>query len=195
VQILAEGIESLKLACSLVLLIPAVGVVLLGRRRVWLVATWIAVVALIAWLRFTGWWTPWPSGAGHIAVGVALVALVGLAWRQDSLPTDIAATATAAFLAGWTWVPCVGRELGGVLNNARDHPWSELVPTAFYMTGLFVPLIALAALDVAWPTFGERSDTPALRATGLVIVGAVGLLVTLTLFDDLASELARRSSF
>ena len=194
-NILAEGIESLKLACSLVLLIPALGIVLMGRRRVWLVPTWIATVSLIAWLRFTGWWTPFPSGAGHVLAGVALLGLVVLAWKRDRLVTDLAATAAGAFLAGWTWVPCVGRELGDVLNNARAQPWSELLPTLLYMVGLFVPLVLIAALQVAWPNFGDVSDDRRVRGLGLGLVAMVGALVAVTLFDDLASELARRSSF
>ena len=73
-DVLAEGIESIKLACSLVLLIPAVGIALMGRRRIWLVPAWILTVSLIAWLRFTGWWTPLPSGVGHVVVGLGLLA-------------------------------------------------------------------------------------------------------------------------
>ena len=193
--IFAEGIESLKLACSLVLLIPALGIALLGRRRVWLVAAWIITASLIAWLRFTGWFTPLPSGIGHVTVGIVLVGLAVLAWRRDELVTDLAATVAVAFLAGWTWVPCVGRELADILNNARAEPWSELIPTFLYMVGLFVPLIVIAALDIAWPKFAEATSARWVRTTGLAIVALVGGLVAVTLFDDLASELARRSSF
>ena len=190
-----EGIESLKLACSLVLLIPALGVAFMGKRRVWLVPAWIVSVTLIAWLRFTGWWTPLPSGAGHIIVGVIVAAVVVYAWKQNTLATDLAATIGAAFLAGWTWIPCVGRELGEILNNARAEPWAELGPTFLYLLGLFVPLILIAALEIAWPKFGEVIELPWLRTAGLTIIFAVGALVAITLFDDLASELAQRSSF
>jgi len=194
-SILAEGIESLKLACSLVLLIPALGVALMGRRRVWLVPVWIITASLIAWLRFTGWFTPLASGAGHVIAGLALLGLALAAWKRNQLSTDIAATAAVAFLAGWTWIPCVGRELGEILNNARAEPWSELGPTFLYMLGLFVPLVIIAALEVAWPKFGEISDHPRVRTVGLGVIAMVGGLVAVTLFDDLANELARRSSF
>ncbi len=193
--VFAEGIESIKLACSLVLLIPALGVVLLGRRRAWLVPTWIATVALIAWLRFTGWFTPLASGLGHVLAGVVLVGLAVLARKRDDLATDAVATAGVAFIAGWTWIPCAGSELGDILNNARPEPWAELIPTVLFVVGLFVPLILIAALEVAWPRLGELLERPALRTTGLAIIALVGGLVAVTLFDDLASELARRSSF
>jgi len=194
-DLLAEGIESIKLACSLVLLVPALGVLLMGRRRRWLVPVWILAVTLIAWLRFTGWWTPFPGGALHIASGVILVAFGVVAWRQNKLAYDLTAIIGAAFLAGWTWVPCVGRELGDILNNARQQPWSELGPTFVFMTGLFVPLILIAALEIAWPRFGKLIEEPRLRAAGLAIIVFVGALVAVTLFDNLAGELARRSSF
>jgi len=192
---LAEGIESIKLACSLVLLIPALGIALMGRRRVWLVPAWIATVALIAWLRFTGWFTPLASGAGHVIAGVILVGLAALAWKRNHLATDMAATVGVAFIAGWTWIPCVGSELGEILNNARAEPWSELFPTILFIVGIFVPLILISALEIAWPKFGDLIERPALRTAGLGVVALVGGLVAVTLFDDLASELARRSSF
>ena len=194
-SIFAEGIESLKLACTLFLLIPALGVALMGRRRIWLVPTWIITVSLIAWLRFTGWFTPLASGFGHVAVGIVLLGLAALAWRRNDLATDIAATAAVAFLAGWTWVPCVGRELGEILNNARAEPWAEALPTFLYILGLSIPLVLIAALEVAWPKFTELTDTPKFRAVGIGVIALVGGLVAVTLFDDLAGELARRSSF
>jgi len=195
VDLFAEGIESLKLACSLVLLIPALGITLLGRRRIWLIPAWIVSVSLIAWLRFTGWWSPLPSGPGHILAGVVLAGLAALAWKRDRLETDVAATVMTAFIAGWTWIPCVGRELADILNNARAEPWAELVPTFVYLFGLFVPLVVFAALQVAWPKFGDLIERESVRSAGLAIVFLVGTLVAVTLFDDLASELAERSSF
>ena len=42
---------------------------------------------------------------------------------------------------------------------------------------------------------GDISDHPRVRTIGLSVVALVGGLVAVTLFDDLASELAQRSSF
>jgi cytochrome c biogenesis protein CcdA len=191
----AEGVESLKLACSLVLLIPAVAIVLLGRRRVWLVPTWIAAVTVIAWLRFIGWWSASPGGLLHVGAGVALAGAVIVAWQKNTATTDVTATVGGALLAGWTWVPCVGRELGGILNDARAQPWVELGPTAQYLLGLFLPLVLIAAAAVAWPKLGTVLDSPRARTAGLGIMFLVAGLVSVTLFDDLAGELARRSRF
>lgn len=191
----AEGIESLKLACSLVLLIPALGIALFGRRRSLLVPVWIAVVAVVSWTRFVGWWPFDSSGFWHVIAGMILVGVVALAWRRDDAPSDLAATALAATIAAWTWVPCVGEHLGEILNNARRNPWEELLPTFAYIVGLFVPLVVIAAFAGAWPAAADRMDHRYVRATGLGIVFVVGALVSVTLFDDLAGELARRSSF
>ena len=92
-------------------------------------------------------------------------------------------------------MPCVGRELGDVLNAARSEPWGELAPTTVYMIGLFLPLIVFVALDVAFPQVGEVIELTWIRMIGLTIVLAVGVLVAITLFDNLAGELAGRSSF
>jgi len=191
----AEGIESIRLACSLVLLIPALGIALLGRRRPLLVATWVATMAAVAWLRFVDWWPLDARGFWHIASGLVLIGLVALAWRRDDAATDVATTVLASTIATWTWVPCVGRHLGDILNSARTEPWAQLPPTIVFIVGLFVPLIVFAAITMAIPTLGDRLDHEGVRRFGLVIVFVVGALVAVTLFDDLAGELARRSSF
>lgn len=191
-----EGIESIKLACSLILLIPALGIAFLGKRRVWLVPAWIITVSVVFWARFTALFDVLPSGVLHIASGVALGLLAVVALAKNKLQTDVAATVGVAFVAAWTWQPCVGAELGDqILNRIRDTPpIGLLTPTLVYLTGLFVPLILLAALDVAWPKLGDRLDKPAVRKTGLGVVFLVGALVAGTLFDDLASELLRHST-
>lgn len=194
-NIFFEGIESLKLACSLVLLVPAIGVALLGARTRWLAPLWVLVVSVVAWLRFATWWNLAPEGFVHSAAGAVVVGLAVAAWRFDRWPWDAAATAGVAVVAAWTWVPCVGEHLGDILNNARRSPWPELAPTFGYLTGLFVPLLLLAALPVAVPQIASVLHRPSVRLAGLAIIALIGVLVTITLFDDLAGELARRSSF
>jgi len=195
-QLLLEGIESLKLACSIILLVPAVGILLTGRRRVPVIAAvWLATVTLVAWVRFAGWWVTPATNIGHLALGLVTAALGLAAWKRPHFAWDLAATISLALLATWAWVPCVGRELGAVLNEARFSPWGELVPTAIYFVGLFIVLIVLAALPTLVPALSRALDTDITHRTGLAIVILVGLLASVTLLDDLAGELARRSSF
>lgn len=195
-QLLLEGIESLKLACSIILLVPAIGIFLTGRRHApLLTAVWITTVVIVAWVRFATWWVTPATHAGHLVLGL-LTAAIGLAaWKRPNLALDLAATIALAVLATWAWVPCVGRELGEILNEARFSPWGELGPTAIYFVGLFLVLIVLAAIPVLIPTIGNLLDRVAVHRTGLTIIIAVGLLASVTLLDDLAGELARRSSF
>lgn len=195
-QLLLEGIESLKLACSIILLVPAVGIILTGRRHApLLTAVWIATVVVVAWARFATWWITPATNPGHLALGLLTAALGVAAWKRPHLGLDIAATIAVAVLATWAWVPCVGRELGSILNEARFEPWGELAPTAVYFIGLFLVLIVAAALPVMVPAINKIIDRETVHRTGLAIVIIVGLLASVTLLDDLAGELARRSSF
>ena len=63
------------------------------------------------------------------------------------------------------------------------------------MFGLFLPFIVLIALEIALPKIGDVIEVEWVRTIGLAVLFAVGALVAITLFDNLASELARRSSF
>lgn len=196
IDLLLEGIESLKLACSIILLVPAVGVLLSGRRRVpLLAAVWVGTVTVVAWVRFAGWWVTPATNIGHLALGLVTAAIAILAWKRPNVGLDVAATVSLALLATWAWVPCVGRELGQVLNEARFSPWGQLAPTAVYFVGLFLVLIVLAALPVLIPAINRAIDTDAVHRVGVTIIIVVGLLAAVTLLDDLAGELARRSSF
>lgn len=194
--LLFEGIESLKLACSIILLVPAVGIILTGRRNApLLTAVWIATVVIVAWVRFATWWITPATNPGHLALGLVTAAIGVAAWKRPHLGLDLAATIAVAVLATWAWVPCVGRELGAILNEARFSPWGELAPTAVYFIGLFLVLIVLAAIPVMIPAANKLMDSDAMHRAGLTMIIVVGLLASVTLLDDLAGELARRSSF
>lgn len=193
--VLAEGVESIRLACSLVLLIPALGIALLGPRRTVLVPVWIVSAAIVAWLRFVGWWSLDAGGAVQALAGAALVIAAAVAWKRDRLASDLAVVVAAATLAVWSWVPCVGRELGAILNAARSEPWRQLLPTGVFLVGIFLPLVLVAAAGRAVPALAARVDRPATRFAGVAILAVVGGLVAVSLFDDLAGELARRSSY
>lgn len=196
IDLLLEGIESLKLACSIILLVPAAGIMLTGRRHVpLLTGVWIVTVTAVAWVRFAGWWVTPATNVGHLSLGVITAAIGIAAWKRPHIALDIGATIALALLATWAWVPCVGRELGKILNEARFEPLGQLGPTAVYFIGLFLILIVLAALPVLIPSIGKLLDRDTVHRAGLAIIIAVGVLAAVTLLDDLAGELARRSSF
>lgn len=193
---LLEGIESLRLPCSWVLLIPAAAITLFGRRRSALVVSVFVVVAtVLAWVRFAGWWFEAPSGALQIGLGVAIMATAAVAWKYDHGATDALASAVGGVVAVWAWIPCVGPELAEILNNARREPLSQLGGTIGYFLGLLLPFILVAAVAVVFPKLSERLEHRWVVTSGALLFGLVGLLFATTLYDDLASALFKISEF
>lgn len=195
-SLLLEGVESLRLPCSWVLLIPGIAITTFGRRRTPLVVAVFAITAMVvAWLRFAGWWFAVPHGATQVLIGVAILTSAALAWTMDRASTDSAAAAVTGLAAASTWIPCVGPHLGEVLNEARSQPFGNIGGTVAFLTGQFLPLVLVASLGVLAPGFRSRLEDRRVIAVGAGLLALVGLLFVTTLFDDIASELARRSTF
>ncbi len=195
-RLLAEGIESLRLPCSWVLLIPAIGLAVFGRRRsALIIGTYVFAAGLIAFLRFGGWWFATPSSLIQIPLGLVLLAIIFGAWKLDRPSTDVLVAATTGVAAAWSWIPCVGPHLGDLLNAARSEPWGQLGGTFAYIVGLLVPFVIVAALDSLFPELRTRLDKPAVVTAGVVLLALFGLALATTVFDDFSSELARRSTF
>ena len=196
--LLTEGIESLRLPCTWVLLIPGVAVMLFGRRRTPLVVSAFIAVALgVVWLRWSGWWFEVPSGFTQISIGVVIIAGAGLAWKLDRGVTDALSAGITGGAAAWAWIPCVGNDLAGLLNSDWDTTAEKVANfpgTAFFMLGQFLPFILLAAAGVLVPQLSERLQHRHIITVGAVLIGLVGLAFVTQQFDDLASELARRSN-
>ncbi len=197
IELLLEGTESLRLPCSWLLIIPGAAIVAGCRRRSVLVTTVFSLVAmLVAWLRFGGFWPLGDvQGPTQTALGVAILASGAVAWRKDTAVTDSVAAGVAGLAGAWAWIPCVGPHLGDVLNGARTEPFAHIGGTIAFMTGLFVPFIIIAAAGILFPDFQNKTVNKAVISTGFVLIAIVGALFTATLFDDLANELARRSTF
>lgn len=197
INLVLEGTESLRLPCSWLLVLPGAAVALGGRRRAGLVTgVFLAVAMLVAWLRFGGFW---PLGdletVSQIIMGVLILGSAAVAWRMDSAPTDVAMAAIGGLAGAWAWIPCVGPHLGDVINGARSEPFAHIGGTMAYITGLLMPFILLAAAGIAFPKFAEKTSHRTVIGTGFVLILIVGGLFGVTLFDDLANELARRSTF
>lgn len=193
---LLEGVDSIRLPCSWVLLIPGAALVVFGRRRTVLVAAvFVSLAILTAWLRFAGWWFEAPRGVTQIILGIVIIAVSAIAWKRDEAASDALLAAVVGVAASWTWIPCVGPKLGEVLNGARTQPLDHFGGTVAFLVGQFVPLLALVAVGHVWPTLDRRLQHPAVVTGGAILLGTIGLLYTTTLFDDLASELARRSAY
>lgn len=195
-RLLAEGIESLRLPCSWVLLIPAIGLAVFGRRRSALViGTYVVAVGLIAFLRFGGWWFATPSSLVQVPLGLVLLGAIFGAWKVDRPATDVGVAAFSGVAAAWSWIPCVGPHLGDLLNDARSDPWGQLGGTFAYIVGLLIPFVIVAALDQLFPELRTRLERPGVILAGVVLLSLFGLALATTVFDDFSSELARRSTF
>jgi len=195
-RLLAEGIDSLRLPCSWVLLIPAIGLAVFGRRRsALIIGTYVFAAGLIAFLRFGGWWFATPSSLIQIPLGLVLLAAIFGAWKVDRPVTDGLVAGLSGVAAAWSWIPCVGPHLGDLLNEARTDPWSQLGGTFAYIVGLLIPFVIIAALDQLFPELRTRLERPGVILAGVVLLSLFGLALATTVFDDFSSELARRSTF
>ncbi len=202
IDLLFEGTESLRLPCSWLLVIPGVAVALSGRRRAVLVTAVFTTVAItVAWLRFSGFWPlgDFTLGDGgtstQIILGVGILASAFLAWKKDTAATDGLSAGVAGLAGAWGWIPCVGPALGDVINGAGREPFVHIPGTIAFIVGLFIPFIIVAATDVVFPAFKEKTSNQVVTKVGFVLMAVVGILFAITQFDDLANELARRSTF
>jgi len=195
-ELFAEGVDSLRLPCSYVVLAPLIGLSLFAWRRSGIVvAAFACATALLVWLRFAGWWFAAPGGVLQVVLGVGLIALAVLAFRIDLASTDALLGASAGIVAAWSWIPCVGPELGSLINRVGDAPFTNGPGTMAFIAGLLSPFILLGAALATFPKAAAFGDRVGFRPIGTAITVMLGLLMMFTVFDDLASFLAERSTF
>lgn len=193
---LAEGIESLRLPCSWILLFAGIALSIYARRRSAVVlGAFVSSVIMIAWLRFSGWWFAAPSGVLEVLIGLGLIATIVFAWRRNSTWTDVLLGASVGTAAVWSWIPCVGPELGHILNNATSAPLSHLAGTIAFVGGLLLPFVLIAAMDIAVPPLQQLLDKTWIAGLGAVLLLAFAVLFAGTWSDDLTSMLLQNSSF
>lgn len=194
---LLEGVESITLWCSMVVLLPTVVLVLVAPAgRVWLVGAAISATSTMMWARAGRLWEFETDGAVRVLVGGAVVATFVLAFRRDrpAVPMSVALGAVSGAIAGWLWQPCVGEHLAEVLNRAETDRATSLIGMHAYVIGLSIPAILLAALPHAWPRANAVLAHRAVRSAGLVAALVYGATVTVGWYDDVVSELFRLSS-
>jgi cytochrome c-type biogenesis protein len=164
----AEAVRATVQPCSFLLIVPAVTAVAAARAS-WQALLWVAGAtvlggwALVAneWI-LDGWWLRLSA----VAVMVGLVALAA-GWEHAWV-----AGAIAVIASQW-WRPCVGDELGAILNGAQDGIAGELVPMTAYMFGVTLPVAAIVAVRYAFepPPRLLTQCTRVFAAIGVVIAG------------------------
>lgn len=178
---LLEGIGQSLLPCSWVLLLPAVGIGLaLPRFRV-MVAMFLASVGF-AWLAVSGWWVlPQPIS------GVLLVAASSMWWFKG---LDIWSSALIGAGAASAWQPCVGPELGTVLNQAQTNPVAAIPGLAAFVLG-----VVLVGFSIGWAGSSflrGRVSNVTIRVV-TIAVGAIGVSMIVGLYPAISSTFARWS--
>ena len=191
---LLEGVGAIGVACTLVMLVPAVALVLVARKARLTVALLYAVgAALLTWARAAGHWNVELRGAAVPVAAVLAAGVFVIAYLAKG-PLSLSATgagAAAGALAGWLWRPCVGPKLGEILDNTDTEAARTLGLMLVYMAGALLPALLLAVLPHAVPATKRFLDRLPVTAVG----GAVGAAYAITLatgrYDDLVGELYR----
>lgn len=186
----AESIRTAILPCSLGLIVPAVIVGLMSGRHA-LVGAFGAFAGtfLVAWARVSGI----VDVPDVVAVGLLVVGMVVIGMgRAQSEMAAVGGMLVGAF-AATTWLPCVGREFGVVLNSAPDAPVGALFPVMVYILGILLVVVAAALLPHAFPVLGTAAVTAWRVRVGAVCAALLVGAVVVGLYDDVLGELARLS--
>lgn len=194
--IFLEGVGVVTQACTLVIALPALFLVLAARRAApWVVTTSVLATALVMWAKAGAGFTWANDGWMVVPIAFAIGAAFGAAAVADERrPLAVAAGLIGGFIAGWMWQPCVGTELGDILNNAGTERLNTSARMIVYTAGALLPAILLAALPAAWPRTRRVLEHSRTRVFGLAFGVIYAVTVLSGRYDDLVGELSRLSS-
>lgn len=191
-----EGVEAIRLPCTLALLIPAIiTAAAAGHRRVLALAGFAMAATAVIWARFVGTWIDDPTSLLGFLVGLGLAAVLVLLARPATSELAVPGLGAAAGLvAGWLWRPCVGPQLGEIINRAPEDRIGTIAPTAAYVVGVLVLAVAFVIAPNAWPRVRRWFDHPTLRSVAAGLGVLLGLTIAVGWYGDLVAELVRRST-
>lgn len=186
---LLEGVRSAALPCSLTLLIPGIAVVLAARKApVAAAAGFVGSLLVVGWLRAIGYLGTLPVGWIAVAIGTAmLLAVIGSAVNSSRLGT-IGLGAVPGVGAAWIWQPCVGVELGSILNRAPTEPLAALPLLSAYLVGVAVVVLVAALVRVV--TADTKSPKRFVTVAGVVGGAAVAMAIAFGIYRDVVGWLA-----
>ncbi|MDE0699814.1 MAG: hypothetical protein F4Y27_12080 [Acidimicrobiaceae bacterium] len=191
-----EGVEAITQACTLALLLPGLAMVLVARRgRLTLAVCYTVFAAVLMWAQAAQHWSFVSRGAIVVVLGV-LVAATFVAARSAQRADQrrlIAAGVVGGALAGWMWLPCVGTQLGDILNNATTQGPRTLVLMIVYTIGALLPVLLIALLSHALPASEKFLNHRAVAVVGLGFGALYAITVAIGRYDDLVGELYRIS--
>lgn len=184
-----EAVTDLALPCSLTLVVPGVAAALATRANPLAVAlSTFGAMTVIGWLRLTG---QVPSHLNTwMAVAVGALMLVSFA-SLSITSTRVGQRATAGAVIGAAavsiWTPCVGEELGAILNLGPDDPLGVLLPFAAFVAGVSLVSVGAALGRIAFEPSARLSRSVSALGTAVGIV--VALLLGSGLYSDVVAQL------
>jgi hypothetical protein len=185
VPLFAEGITSLVLPCTWAMAIPAVLMAIAGGGRRTVAAASMGGLVVGSMVRATG--TAVADGGWALVAGVGLVAaFVGVVRMRRF--AQVAAFSGAA-IATALWQPCVGEQLGNVLNTGVDRPLAAAVSIVPYALGV-AWVVPIASLALEFPNERARRSV---ATAGAVVGSLIGLVVMLGWHVPAIATLARWS--
>lgn len=191
-----EGVEAIAQACTLVVLLPGLAMVLVARRgRLTLAVCYTVFAAVLMWAQAAQHWSLASRGAIVVPLGVLVAATFAAArsaQRADQRRL-IAAGVVGGALAGWMWLPCVGTQLGDILNNATTQGPRTLALMIVYTVGALLPVLLIALLSHAAPAGEKFLNHRAVEVVGLGFGALYAITVAIGRYDDLVGELYRIS--
>lgn len=178
-----EGVRSIVQVCHLVILAPVALTVVAARGRWQAVVGAVSGVVLGGWIFVAGWITFSDAmlrlSAVLLIAGVVALGAPRLFGRNEVIHSPVGIGAIAfgvAMLVTQWWRPCVGEELGSILTNAPDTPWSELLPTIGFMLGVSLPVIAVGLAYAAWSPRQITATRLGWIGCGLTVVLGVSVI-------------------
>ncbi len=187
--LLAEGFDSAFLPCTLILIIPGIGVAMAARETAIpaLASYWLSVVAW-SWARFGEHAGGWPVAIAAVALALAAIVLlfppvVQLDW------VAVAGGLLAGYATAELWLPCVGPELGDLLMKLPTVGLSGVISLAIFLLGALSPLLALAAAHHLTPDWLLEMVEPPLSVVGGIVLGALAVATAIGFHDTLVGWL------
>ena len=193
IDLLAEGLESALLACSLIVLVPGAAAAVAARQESSsaLVGFGGGLVAL-SWLRFSDRGGDLATGVVALLLAAAVVLLVVPLVRRLNIVTGLGGVLTGA-AAGVLWEPCVGSEFGDLLVSLPDRGASGLGLFAVYLLGVVSPLLVLGALLHLIPNSTLILVRPLMLVIGGGTLAVLAVATAAGYSDDLVGRLVEWS--
>ncbi|NNF54699.1 MAG: hypothetical protein HKN03_09695 [Acidimicrobiales bacterium] len=187
--LLFEGLESALLPCSLILIMPGLGVAGASHQRfTGALLAYATSVGIASWLRFSGYLDTLPT----LVIAALLAAAVVSFLLRPSQPAAIAGGVLSGSATASLWAPCVGSDFGNLLGDLSSRGGTGLVLFLVYVIGVLSPLAILGA----GLTLTPRSERvrKLLAGVGRGLLALLAIATAVGWHDELVSQLVQMST-